>query len=174
MNAPKSRGITSVAIQNALVRTRSTYSRRAMAKTFLKFIPASLHRPGLFHPCLADRVNVDLLEVRLLLRKGLDRVEVERALQEIALVDAGLERHNGLSVLGLRRGDAREGVDVGQAGVDRHAKESLGVAPLQILDRAFEDLFRAGHEDDLVAELLGLLEDVRAKDDRLSAPAKLE
>ena len=59
-------GIRSVAIQKALVRTRSIYSRRMMAKVFFQFMRASFDGAGLFQPGALDGFEVDLLQVRFL------------------------------------------------------------------------------------------------------------
>src|SRR5689334_20045599 len=161
----------SVENQKAFVRTRSTYSLRTMANVFFQFIVASRDRSGFFQARGADGVDVDLLELRLLLREGLDPMAVHRAPQELSPVGSRRERDDEGPVEGLRARDPGERRHVGERRVDREAQEILRVAALELLHRALEDLPGAGHQADLVAELLRLLEHVRAEDDRLAAGA---
>src|SRR5262249_37406531 len=142
--------------QNALVRTRSTYSRRMMANSFFQFIPASLDRARFFEPGVAHGVDVDLLELGLLLRERLDPMVIERAAEELAPVRPGGERDDEVAVDGLRARHARERGHVGERRVERDPEQILRVAALELLHRALEDLLRARHQADLVAELLGL------------------
>src|SRR5512135_3247516 len=162
-----------VAIQNALLRTRSTYSRRATAKVFLQFIGSSLDH-AVFDAGALDRVEVDLLELRLLLGERVDPEAVERPPQELAPVGARHEPDDEIAVQRLRRGDAGQAPHLLERGVERDAEQVLRVAPLEHLHGALEDLPGTRHEADFVAELLRLLEDVRAEDDRLASGAKLE
>src|SRR5512147_1493655 len=111
--------MSSVATQNDFVRTRSMYSRRTIAKVFFQFMRASFDRAGLFQARVPDGLDVDLLEVGLLLREGLDGARVEGPLQEVLLGDAGRERDDEGPVDGFRGVDARESGDVGEAGVGR-------------------------------------------------------
>src|SRR6476661_7679839 len=149
----------SVANQKAFVRTRSTYSRRTMANVFFQFIVTSRDRSGFFHAGRADGVDVDLLELGLLLREGLHAMPVHRAPQELAPVRSRRERDDVGPVEGLRARDSGERRHVGERRVDREAQQVLRVPALELLHRALEDLLGPGHQADLVAELLRLLED---------------
>src|SRR5262252_4450708 len=164
----KSPGISKVPIQNAFVRTRSKYSRRTTAMTFFQFIGASLDDAGLFDPGVLDGAQIDLLELRFLAVEGFDGVLFERPLQEFALVGPRLEGKDEAAVDGLGGYDAGEARELAEARVDRDADLVLREPALQVPHAAFQDLLRARHEADLVAELLGLLEDVRREDDRLA------
>src|SRR5690242_8010365 len=160
--------------QKAFVRTRSTYSRLTMANVFFQFIVASRDRPGLFEAGGADGVEVDLLELGLLLRERLDTVAVQRAPEELAPVRARRERDDEGAVEGLRARDAGQRGHVGERRIDGEPKQVLRVPALELLHRALEDLPGAGHQADLVAELLRLLEHVRAEDDRFAARPEVQ
>src|SRR4029077_3542491 len=125
----------SVAIQNALVRTRSTYSRRTTAKVFFQFMGASFD-DAVFDSGALDGVEVDLLELRFLLGERVDPVALQRALQELAAVGPGIQAHDERAVHGLYRGHAGQGADLLERGVHRDAQQVLRVAVLELLDRA--------------------------------------
>src|SRR5678816_1062635 len=101
MYAPNSAGMRSVAIQNALVRMRSTYSRRMMAKVFFQFMRASFDRSRFFHAGRVHRFDVDLFEIRLLLRERLDGERVHRVPHEIFLAHARCQADDEAAVRGL-------------------------------------------------------------------------
>src|SRR5215472_15961687 len=85
-------GTRSVPIQNAFVRTFSTYSRRMTAKIFFQLIASSFDRTRLFEAGLLDGGDVDLFELRLLLGKGADLVALEGAPQELSAIGSRRER----------------------------------------------------------------------------------
>src|SRR5262249_35556981 len=157
-------------------RTRSMYSRRMTAKIFFQLIALpipSLDRPRLFQPRLPDRGEVNLLELRLLLRERLHVVTLERSAQELAAVRAGRDRDDVVAAHSLHTRDAGKGPDLGLGGAHREPQEVSGELLLQVLQVPFEDLLRFRDETDLVAELLGLLENVGREDDGLAARAEL-
>src|SRR6476659_8556743 len=170
----KKTGTSSVANQNALVRTRSRYSRRMTAKTFFQLTSSSLlDRPGFFDPGRADGIEVDLFEFRLLRREPREVVAIDRAPEELALRGAGSEGDEVPAVDRLRRRDPGQRRDFLGLRVHRDVEQVPREPALQVAERPLQDLLRARHQADLVAELLGLLEDVRREDDRLSLLPKL-
>src|SRR5512144_616792 len=94
-----SSGMSRVAIQNARVRTRSTYSRRATAKVFFQFIALSLDH-AVFDAGVPDRFDVDLLELRVLLRERVDAIALEGPAEELSPVGARLEADHERAVQG--------------------------------------------------------------------------
>src|SRR6266496_2108849 len=161
----KKAGTRNVAIQNAFVRTRSRYSRRMTAKTFLQLIFSSLDRPGLFDPGGADGVEIDLLELGLLRREPQQLVSVEGPSQEFPEIGPRGQSDEITAVDGLGRGDPGQRRNLLWTRLNGQLEQVARESALQIPEIALEDLLRARHEADLVAEFLGLLEDVRRKDD---------
>src|SRR5215471_12622244 len=116
-------GTRSVPIQNALVRTRSMYSRRTTAKIFFQLIAPSFDRPGLFEAGLPDGGQVNLFELRLLLREGLDVVLLERLAEKLPPVRARRERDHIGAIDRLDRSHSRKGSDLGLRRLHRHPQQ---------------------------------------------------
>src|SRR3989454_690231 len=167
---PKNTGPSSAEIQNHLLRTRSTNSRRMTAQTLRT-------RPSRLRPCLARRrvrphqVDEDLVQRRLAqleprqpgsrthqsgeqaLRVGV-RCELELGI--LAVIVHLL--HNPLvrEQLGRRTGST----------VKPYDEMVSGLCPLDVGKRTVHKFPAAGDDAQLIAQFLGLLHDVRRKQDR--------
>src|SRR5438552_2827605 len=143
------------------------------AKTFFQFTLSSLDRAGLFHACRLDGVEVDLLELWLPSGEAPQGMALERSPEKFALIHSGREDDEKPAVDGLRLCDSGQGGDLGGLCVDREMQHVLREAAFQIAQIALEDLLRAREEADLIAELLGLLENMGGEDDRLAPLAEI-
>src|SRR6266404_8589652 len=128
---------------------------------------------GFLQAGFGDGGEVDLLELRLFFGERLDVVLIESVAQELAPVRSPGERDDVLALERLDGNNPGERLHLFGRRLDRQPKEVAGEVPLQVLQVPLEDLPGAGEQADLVAELFGLLEDMRRENDRLAAGAKL-
>src|SRR5262249_19854377 len=145
-----------VPIQNALVRMRSTYSRRMTAKIFVQFMTSSLDRPRFLESRCPDRGEVDLLELRLSVRERSHFVAIARAAQTLQREGAGRDEQNVGDVDRFAARHSGESGNLAGRRFHRDAQLSLRVLTFQVLEPALENFLRLGNEADLIAEFLRL------------------
>src|SRR5260370_41611059 len=153
---------------------RSKYSRRMTAKIFSQFSGASFDSRRFCQSRGLDRGEIDLFELGLRIGERGHVVAVQSLAEKLPPVDVGRELYDENAVHGLARSHPGQGGHLFFGRRDREMNQALGELPLERLQLTIEDFFRLGHEADLVAELLRLLEHVRREDDRLSLRAKID
>src|SRR5262245_23353289 len=154
--------------QNALVRTRSTYSRRMTAKIFFQFITASLDGPRFLKSRCPDCGEIDFLELRLSVRERRHVVVIDRPAKKLPTVGARRERDDVGTVDRFAPGHSWESGNFIGGCLHRDTQLSLGVPPFEVLQIALKNFLGLGDETDLVAELFRLLEYVSRENDCLS------
>src|SRR5215471_11567110 len=175
MYRKKKTGMSAVPIQNALVRIRSTYSRRMTAKIFFQFMTTSLlDRSCFVHARRPDCGEIDFFELRLSIGKRRHVISIDGAAEKLAPVGARRERNDIGAIDRLAPGHTWKRVDLAQSRFQRDTQLPLRVHALQGFQITFEDLPGLGDEADLIAEFLCLFEHVRRKDDGFSLRSKIE
>src|SRR5690606_2449909 len=164
-----------VPITNAFVRTISLNSR--LTTDHVLYMHHLLHQPG--RGLDADTLQEDLLEGRLHALEAPDRQpRVDDVAQEVLRRRVRADAHLGdVPVLADLR-DHRRGAQVRhrlrRPLLQRDRDVFATVPALDIGDRAVDDLLTPREDADVVADPLGLLDHVRAEDDRPTLPLEIE
>src|SRR6266699_13455 len=167
MIAPKNTGPRIADAQNHLLRTRSTNSRR---------ITAQILRTRRLRP---HQVDEDLVQRRLLqLELGQPRARRHQALEDLLGIGAGGELELGILAVVVHLAHERSVREhlrrPTEAPVEPDDEMVSAVRPLDVRERAVHELPPPRDDAQLLAQLLGLLHNVRREQDGLPATAHVE